>query len=357
MKLMSRFNGRIQTRDNSWHVVSTDIIGNDIMSKRHVDPYEKNNTFFLLHFAGAFLERFTSEKFSRFTFDPTVAKVSTHKTTYLPDTMSTQCFDHTYQYNCNSSHLNSTCVDAAACSCQRKEAASEREIRHFFIDRFVTYIQERLNLQTQEKNTSLVTENVKGESDETVTSWMSRLSRPVVMSKTESYQSRCSSRRDFLSCLYDQTSILSHWGSSSFHSFHRNHVSGSQNSFFTFWPRRNCQRCPPDSRSECFRFYSCHFKMKIFQRLRTRYQLDKRSYLRLLMSTLCSSWPYLLFPDSLILIRYETLPRNIRRARSILMFMCLTIVSLESMIIDQKQCSLQQKICIWSDYYRPLIYS
>ena len=140
---------------------------------------------------------------------------------------------------------------------------------------------------------------------------MSRLSRPVVMSKTKSYQSRWSSQRDVLSCLADRNSFFSHWDSSSFHSFHRNHVSGSQNSFFTFWPRRNCQRCPPDSRSECFRFYSCHFKKKVFQRLRTKYMLDKRSYLRLLMSTLCGPWPCLLFSDSLILIRYKTLPRNI----------------------------------------------
>ena len=93
------------------------------------------------------------------------------------------------------------------------------------------------------------------------------------------------------------------------------------------------------------------------QRLRTKYQFDNPSYLRLLLSTLCSPWPYLLFPDSLILIGYETLPQNIRSARSIFMFMCLIIDSRESMIIDQKQCSLQQKICIWSDYYRPLIYS
>ena len=94
------------------------------------------------------------------------------------------------------------------------------------------------------------------------------------------------------------------------------------------------------------------------QRLRTKYQFDNPSYLRLLLSTLCSPWSYLLFPDSLILIRYETPPAKIFVcARSIFMFMCLIIDSRESMIIDQKQCSLQQKICIWSDYYRPLIYS
>ena len=37
---------------------------------------------------------------------------------------------------------------------------------------------------------------------------------------------------------------------------------------------------------------------------------------------------------------------------------CVLIIdSRESMIIDQKQCSSYQKICIWSDYYRPLIYN
>ena len=65
-----------------------------------------------------------------------------------------------------------------------------------------------------------------------------------------------------LSCLYNQTSILPHWSSSSSHPFRRIHVNESQNPFFTFWPLRNCQRCPPDFRSEFFRFYSCHFKQK-----------------------------------------------------------------------------------------------
>ena len=155
MNLMSRFNDRIQTRDNSWHVVSTDIIGNDILSKRQLEPYVKNNTFFLLHFAGAFLEWF----YECSVFEIRVRSQCRESKYWQDDVPSgynvrSMLRSHISIYTCNSTHLNSTWVDAAACSCQRKEAASEREIRHFFIDRFVTYIQERLNLQTQEKNTS-----------------------------------------------------------------------------------------------------------------------------------------------------------------------------------------------------------
>ena len=127
--------------------------------------------------------------------------------------------------------------------------------------------------------------------------------------------------------------------------------------FLHFLTTSKLSAMSPDSRSEFFRFYSCHFKVKIFQWLRTKYLLDKQSYLRLLMSTLCSPWPRLLFSESLILIRYETLLRNIRRARSIFMFMCLIIDSRESLITDSNQSSLQRKICIWSDQDPPLNYN